>query len=210
MPLPTPLPTSLPTPLPASLDVHRPFECRLVGCGVVGYVEWDLPDDDGGGDVAVHVKISGQPTHFQNEEIVGVLELRGESRRQEVGALAAQLGRGIGPRAVKPTEMYNEPLLLGPAMGGVDDIRKARREAASQQRDPDVLVSLTQMNAKPLKRPEEETFPQGFAQNGADIKVTTFYQESTSCMRDARCHRQRRFHSRGHDRKHDPPRPALR
>ena len=171
---------------PASMDVRRPFQCRLKGCGVVGHVEWDLPDDDDGdGDVAVHVNISGQRTHFQSEEIVGVPELRGESRRQAVGALAAQLGHGIGPRAVKPTAMYNESLLSGPAMGGVDVIRKARREVASQQRDPDVLVSLTQMNAESLRRPVEETFLQGFAQNGADVKVTTFYEESIRCMRDA-------------------------
>ena len=31
---------------PASMDVRRPFQCRLMGCDVVGHVEWDLPDDD--------------------------------------------------------------------------------------------------------------------------------------------------------------------
>ena len=112
-------------------------------------------------------------------------QLRSESRRQAVGALAAQLGHGIGPRAVKPTAMYNESLLSGPAMGGVDVIRKARREAASQQRDPGVLISLTQMNAESLRCPVEETFLQGFAQNGADVKVTAFYEKSIRCMRDA-------------------------
>ena len=81
--------------------------------------------------------------------------------------------------------MFNESLLSRPAVGGVGITRKPRREVASQQRAPDVLVSLTQVNAESLKRPEEETFPQGFAQNGADVKVTAFYQESISCMRDA-------------------------
>ena len=77
--------------------------------------------------------------------------------------------------------MFNESLLSRPAVGGVGIARKPRREVASQQRAPDVLVSLTQVNAESLKRPEEETFPQGFAQNGADVKVTAFYQESISC-----------------------------
>jgi hypothetical protein len=109
---------------------------------------------------------------FKNEQDVGIPELRAESRQQAVGALASALGHGIGPRAVKPTAMFNESLLSGPAMGGVDIIRKARREVASRQSAPDVLVSLTEMNAESLKRPEEETFLKGFAQNGADVKVT--------------------------------------
>ena len=65
--------------------------------------------------------------------------------------------------------MFNESLLSGPAMGGVDIIRKARREVASRQSATDVLVALTKMNAESLKRPEEEIFLQGFAQNGDNV-----------------------------------------